>query len=79
LEYLTYHLQAAGLGAELDKVCCDLRFLAVRLWRSGPAAVEADLARSGSPTAGRLRHVVAPRWPVRTRISASAHERGQTK
>ena len=58
-EYLTYHLQAAGLGAELDEVCCDLRFLAVRLRRSGPAAVEADLARSGSPTAGRLRRVVA--------------------
>jgi hypothetical protein len=51
-------LQAAGLGAELDEVCCDLRFLAVRLRRSGPAAVEADLARSGSPTAGRLRRVV---------------------
>ena len=58
-EYLTYHLQAAGLGAELDEVCGDLRFLAVRLRRSGPAAVEADLARSGSPIAGRLRRVVA--------------------
>ena len=58
-EYLTYHLQAAGLGTELDEVCGDLRFLAVRLRRSGPAAVEADLARSGSPTAGRLRRVVA--------------------
>ena len=58
-EYLTYHLQAAGLGAELDEVCGDLRFLAVRLRRSGPAAVEADLARSGSPTAGQLRRVVA--------------------
>ena len=58
-DYLTYHLQAAGLGPELDEVCGDLRFLAVRLRRSGPAAVEADLARSGSPTAGRLRRVVA--------------------
>ena len=58
-EYLTYHLQAAGLGAELDEVCGDLRFLAIRLRRPGPAAVEADLARSGSPTAGRLRRVVA--------------------
>jgi hypothetical protein len=58
-EYLTYHLQEAGLDAELDEVCCDLRFLAVRLRRSGPAAVEADLARSGSPTAVRLRRAVA--------------------
>ena len=24
-EYLTYHLQAAELAAELDQVCCDLR------------------------------------------------------
>ncbi len=46
-EYLTYHLQAAGLGAELDEVCGDLRFLAVRLRRSGPAAVEADLGPLG--------------------------------
>ena len=58
-EYLTYHLQAAGLAAELDEVCGDLRFLAVRLRRSGPAATQADLARSGSPIAGRLRRVVA--------------------
>ena len=58
-DYLTYHLKAAGLSAELDGVCCDLRFLAVRLRRSGPAAVEADLARSGSPTAARLRRTVA--------------------
>ena len=58
-EDLTYHLQAAGLAAELDEVCGDLRFLAVRLRRSGLAAVEADLARSGSPIAGRLRRVVA--------------------
>ena len=34
--YLTYHLQAAGLGSELDELCCDLRFLAVRLRSSGP-------------------------------------------
>ena len=58
-EYLTYHLQAADLDAELDQVCCDLRFLAIRLERSGPAAVEADLARSSSPVAARLRRTVA--------------------
>ena len=34
-QYLTYHLQQAGMTAELDRVCCDLRFLAVRLRRSG--------------------------------------------
>ena len=56
---LTYHLQAAGLETELDRVCCDLRFLTMRLQRAGPAAVEADLAHSASDTAGRLRRAVA--------------------
>jgi hypothetical protein len=57
--YLTYHLDAAGLAGELDEACCDLRFLGIRLRRSGPAAIESDLARSGSPAAGRLRRAVA--------------------
>jgi APAF-1 helical domain len=57
--YLTYHLDAAELAGELDETCCDLRFLAIRLRRSGPAAIESDLARSGSPVAGRLRRAVA--------------------
>ena len=57
--YLTYHLAGAHLAVELDAVCCDLRFLAIRLRRSGPAAIETDLARSSSPTAGRLRRAVA--------------------
>ena len=56
--YLTYHLKAGGLGAELDQVCGDLRFVSARLLRSGPAAVEADLARSDSPGAVRLRRVI---------------------
>jgi hypothetical protein len=56
---LTYHLKAASLEPELDQVCCDLRFLALRLCRAGPAAVEADLARSAVPAAGRLRRAIA--------------------
>ncbi len=59
LQHLTYHLKAAGLDAELDKVCCDLRFMAVRLSRSGPAAVESDLARSAAPAARRLQRAFA--------------------
>ncbi len=58
-QYLTYHLRAAGLDAELDQACTDLRFLAVKLESSGPAAVETDLARSASPLAGRLRRIIA--------------------
>jgi hypothetical protein len=57
--YLTYHLAAAGLESELDETCCDLRFLAIRLRSSGPAAIQTDLSRSGSPTASRLRGAVA--------------------
>jgi WD40 repeat protein len=56
---LTYHLKAADLETELDQVCCDLRFMATRLRRSGPAAVEADLSRSVAPVAARLRRAVA--------------------
>jgi len=51
-QHLTYHLQAAGLAPELDQVCSDLRFLAVRLCRWGPAAVQADLARAQRPRPG---------------------------
>ena len=57
--HLTYHLKAAALGDELDQVCGDLRFISARLLRFGPAAVEADLVRSDSPTAGRLRRAIA--------------------
>src|ERR1035437_3014753 len=56
---LTYHLQAADMAAALDQVCGDLRFLAIRLRRSGPGAVETDLARSSAHVAGQLRHVIA--------------------
>ena len=56
---LTYHLKEAALEQELDRVCSDLRFIAVRLRRSGPAAVEADLARSAAPSVVRLRRAIA--------------------
>ena len=56
---LTYHMQAAGLETELDQVCCDLRFLATRLRRASPAAVESDLIRSAAPIAARLRRAIA--------------------
>ena len=57
--HLTYHLKAAALTDELDQVCGDLRFISARLLRFGPAAVEADLVRSDSPTVGRLRRAIA--------------------
>ena len=57
-QYLTYHLEG-GLDHELDELCCDLRFIATRLLRSSPAAVEVEMARSGTPLAVRLRRAVA--------------------
>ena len=59
LGHLAYHLQGARRNPELDQVVCDLRFLAVRLIRSGPAAAEADLARSASAAAEHLRRAIA--------------------
>jgi len=59
LGHLAYHLQAAGMDAELGQVVCDLRFLAVRLVRSGPAAAEADLARSAGAAPEQLRRAIA--------------------
>ncbi len=56
---LTYHLQEASLEAELDGLCRDLHFVAKRLLQSGPAAAEADLARSTSATAASLRRAIA--------------------
>ena len=58
-QYLTHHLEAARVLEEIDALCGDLRFVAIQLRRSGPAAVEADLARSQSSSAGRLRRVIA--------------------
>jgi WD40 repeat protein len=57
-ENLTYHLRGAGRVSELDQACGDLRFLAVRLRVPGPAAVDAELALSMIPTAGRLRSAI---------------------
>jgi hypothetical protein len=59
LDRLAYHHHQAGLDAALDQVVGDLRFLAVRLIRSGPAAVEADLIHSSAAPAARLRRAVA--------------------
>lgn len=58
-EHLTYHPDGAGATQELDSLCSDLRFAVTRLQNSSPAALEADLTRSQSPRAGRLRQVIA--------------------
>ena len=59
LRHVAYHLQAAGLEKDLDEASGDMRFIAARLGQSGPAAVEADLARSPSQTAAKLRRAIA--------------------
>jgi WD40 repeat protein len=58
-QFLAYHLEAAGMTQELEEVCGDLRFAVARLQLHGPAALEADLLRSGDPAAGLLGRVIA--------------------
>jgi WD40 repeat protein len=58
-QYLTYHLDGAGKTRELDRLCGDLRFAVTRLQDAGPAALEADLARSQSPRVGQLSRIIA--------------------
>jgi WD40 repeat protein len=51
---LTYHL-AAGGGDGLGRLLGDLRWAVAQLERSGPEALDADLARSSDPAVVRLR------------------------
>ncbi len=70
-ENLLHHLEAAGEELELDRVCCDLRFLAVRLLRADPATVESDLALSASPIAYQLSRQRHRRCPAFTGCRAT--------
>ena len=45
-EHLIYHLRGAGDRAAIRKLVCDLAYLAVRSFRSGPYAAESDLRRA---------------------------------
>jgi WD40 repeat protein len=56
---ITYHLKEAELYDELNNTCCDIRFVTMKLIRSGPAAAEVDLARGRSGTARRLQRAIA--------------------
>ncbi|WP_187414786.1 NB-ARC domain-containing protein [Nonomuraea sp. PA05] len=57
--HLAHHLAGAGLTAELDELVCDARWVAAKLVRFGPSAVEADLAWSAAPLAGELAGIIA--------------------
>ena len=45
-EHLVYHLRGAGDGAGISALVCDLAYLAVRTFRSGPYAAESDLRQA---------------------------------
>ena len=69
--HLIEHMVDAGRPGDADAVACDLRWVAARLKRFGPAAPAADLAAAGTPRAARLRgvftrtaHLLAPTEPV---------------
>ena len=52
--HLVWHLIEAGRKHEADALACDLRWAATRLADSGPAAVAADLALTGTHRATRM-------------------------
>jgi len=67
LAHLAEHLAGASRHSELDATVIDPRWLERRLDQGGPAALEADLARSRSPVADALirairqnAHLLAP-------------------
>lgn len=61
---LAFHLREAdqagsARSGELEAVVCDLRWVVAKLYRLGPAAVEADLALCETQRATRLRDALA--------------------
>lgn len=57
-EHLAYHLLGAGRPDELEALVGDLGWVAAKLRRLGPAAVDADLALATSPLAAQLRQAL---------------------
>ena len=47
-EHLLYHLRGAGDGAAISALSCDLAYLALRCFRSGPYAAESDLRQAAA-------------------------------
>ena len=69
-EHLVGHMLAAGRSAEAEDLAADLRWVGMRLQRSGPAAPYADLAMIGTQRTRRLArvlgqgaHLLAPTEP----------------
>jgi NB-ARC domain/WD domain, G-beta repeat len=69
-DHLIEHLLAAGRPRDAETVATDLRWTAIRVQQSGPAAPYADLTLTGTPRAERLRrvlgqaaHLLAPTSP----------------
>jgi WD40 repeat protein len=71
-DHLIGHLTGAGRPGEAEAVATDLRWVAARLERSGPAAPAADLAAARTPRAARLREVLASRAHLLARAEPAA-------
>jgi WD40 repeat protein len=68
--HIVEHLASAGRTDEVDRLVTDLRWIAGRISRYGPAAAESDLARSHHPVSAALTdairrsaHLLAPTEP----------------
>lgn len=57
-DHLVEHMLAADRLADIDAVVTDLRWIAIRLQRSGPAAAYSDLARVPSPRCTQLGRLI---------------------
>lgn len=76
-DHLIGHLSEAAQPGEAETMATDLRWVAARLERSGPAAPAADLAAVGTPRAAPLRevlartaHLLAPAHPAAAIVDA---------
>jgi hypothetical protein len=48
LEHLLHHLRGAGEGAAIRALACDLAYIAIRSFLSGPFAAESDLRQAAA-------------------------------
>jgi WD40 repeat protein len=70
-DHLVEHLVDAGRDRDAEAVAGDLRWVAARLERFGPAAPAADLSAAGTMLAARLLAALSPTVPLLARTEPS--------
>ena len=77
-DHLVYHLRGAGDGAAIQAVACDLAWIAIRSFGSGPYAAESDLRQAAGPVPRACgdRLAAAAAHPVGPPAHRASHGRG---